>query len=346
MTSQQVGQQPFASDVARSSSPLKFFSSSAVSQPSKPVDSQKAWTAEFLTDLRSNRPARPSGSRPLPARHAKTTPIPTLEPPVRSLSAMSKSLFMAPGTDSTHAALHEKQANAMSHRRAESAMSMREYAGRLLVQHPVVGTATRDTIASTVLPDHDSKCASKSKPPIKYIDRGQRWMEKQETESLTKALEDMDLREEQRVHAAAQEEASDLVWKHRNSGAPYKHSQKTRDYKQHLRRGSYAKSQGVEQYKVLTIAKRTGDHNRRSVSNSSTSTKSSCEASGGSRISSGSSNGHAQTNTDTSQGVAAKSNVEHNGAKNKTYMNLTFPLPPNKVFKHRRSSGSKSQDIV
>ena len=345
MTSQQVGQQPFASDVLRSSSPLKFFSSSAVSQPSKPVDSQKAWTADFLTDLRSNRPARPSGSRPLPARHAKTMPIPTLEPPIRPLSAMSKSLFTAQQTESTVSHLQEASASAVSPRWAESAMSMREYTGRPLAQQPVVGVATRDFTASTLSPDPQSKVAPETTPKIKYIERGQRWMEKQEAKSLKEALEDMDLREEQRVHAAAQDEATDLVWKHRNSGAPYKNPHQPRDYKQHLRRGSYAQSQSVGQNGVLPVGKRKEDHGKRSVSNGSSSTKSNSEPSGGSRISSGSSNGHAQAKTNASEEAVTNSVVDRNAAKNKTYKNLTFPLPPTKVFKHRRSSGSRSRHV-
>ena len=345
MTSQQVGQQSFASDIPRSSSPLKFFSSSAVSQPSKPVDSQKAWTAEFLTDLRSNRPARPSGSRPLPARHAKTTPIPTLELSIRPSSAMSKALPATQQTGSTVNYPQERSSSAMSHRRAESAMSTREYTGRPLAQQLIVGVAKRDFTASTTLADVESEAAPSTTPNIKYIERGQRWIEKQEAKSLKEALEDMDLREEQRIHAAAQDEATDLVWKHRNSGIPYKNPDKPRDYKQHLRRGSYAKSQSIGQYGVLAVGKKAKGQNQRSVSDGSSSTKSHSDAFGGSRASSGSSNGHTQADTNGTQEAAANSGIGYNAAKNKTYENLTFPLPPTRVFSRRRSSGSRSRHV-
>ncbi len=74
-------------------------------------------------------------------------------------------------------------------------------------------------------------------------------MEKQEARSLRMALEDMDLEEEQKIHASAQDEAAELVWKHRNPiaagtamGAPYPNPDIRRDYRQHLRKGSYQRS--------------------------------------------------------------------------------------------------------
>lgn len=71
-------------------------------------------------------------------------------------------------------------------------------------------------------------------------------MEKQEAKSLRQALEDMDLKEQQRVHSAAQDEAAELVWKHRNPKAA--HAPKVfanpdlKNYRSHLRKGSYARS--------------------------------------------------------------------------------------------------------
>ncbi|KAK5172444.1 hypothetical protein LTR04_005078 [Oleoguttula sp. CCFEE 6159] len=77
---------------------------------------------------------------------------------------------------------------------------------------------------------------------IPYRESGQRWMERQEVHSLRLALEDMDLQEEQKVYAAAQDEASEIVWKHlhphavRSPDTPY-------DYREHLRKGSHARAQ-------------------------------------------------------------------------------------------------------
>ena len=72
-------------------------------------------------------------------------------------------------------------------------------------------------------------------------------MEKQEARSLRMALEDMDLMAEQQLHKAAQDEASELVWKHRNPNnnpnAPYPLPEKSVNYREHLRKGSHARSQ-------------------------------------------------------------------------------------------------------
>lgn len=85
-------------------------------------------------------------------------------------------------------------------------------------------------------------------PSATYLERGQRWMEKEEAYSLRQAMDDMDLKDEQRspdneddktLFDAAQNEASELVWQHLNGvkppepGTPYR-------YKPHLRKDSYA----------------------------------------------------------------------------------------------------------
>ena len=82
---------------------------------------------------------------------------------------------------------------------------------------------------------------------VAYAERGDRWMEKQEAKSLRIALEDIDLLEEQKIHNAAHDEATELVRQHQDpeahwdSFAPY-------DYRAHLRKGSYASPTSVEQY--------------------------------------------------------------------------------------------------
>lgn len=90
-------------------------------------------------------------------------------------------------------------------------------------------------------------------PSATYIERGQRWMEKEEAFSLRRAMEDMDLKDQaeqgkgtdeessddKRLYDAALDEAAELVWKHQNPGkvpqpgAPY-------HYRPHLRKNSYA----------------------------------------------------------------------------------------------------------
>lgn len=96
-------------------------------------------------------------------------------------------------------------------------------------------------------------------PTPVYMERGQRWMEKEEAFSLRDAMEEMDIRkasqpdqpqdmskapqpedsEEARIHAAALDEAAEIVWQHQNPGqvrppdGPYR-------YRPHLRKNSYA----------------------------------------------------------------------------------------------------------
>jgi paxillin len=63
-------------------------------------------------------------------------------------------------------------------------------------------------------------------------------MERQEAHSLRRALEDMDLKAEKKLHAAAQQEASELVWKHQNQNAPIRNPDAPYDYREHLRKES------------------------------------------------------------------------------------------------------------
>lgn len=82
-------------------------------------------------------------------------------------------------------------------------------------------------------------------PSATYIERGLRWMEKEEAASLREAMDVMDINEEHadevRIYNAAQEEASELVYTHqfgekfKNPDAPYR-------YKDHLRKNSYARA--------------------------------------------------------------------------------------------------------
>lgn len=82
-------------------------------------------------------------------------------------------------------------------------------------------------------------------PSSTYMERGQRWMEKEEAVALRQAMEDKDAKgvpsspDEDRLYEAALNEASEIVWQHEHGvkppepGTPYR-------YKPHLRRNSYA----------------------------------------------------------------------------------------------------------
>ena len=84
---------------------------------------------------------------------------------------------------------------------------------------------------------------------VGYIERGTRWMEKQENRSLRKALEDMDIESEEKIYTAARDQAAELVWQHRHpeaaklrASAPYPSPDFPTDYRSHLRKGSYSRS--------------------------------------------------------------------------------------------------------
>lgn len=120
-------------------------------------------------------------------------------------------------------------------------------------------------------------------PSATYIERGQRWMEKEEAVSLRQAMEDKDARDsppptsptsdDGRLYEAALSEASELVWQHQHGvkppepGAPYR-------YRPHMRRNSYAHARTAsagmygDEIEPSGLAR---DHSSRSMSGSSSS---------------------------------------------------------------------------
>jgi hypothetical protein len=90
---------------------------------------------------------------------------------------------------------------------------------------------------------------------VPYRESGARWMERQEAISLRDALKVMDQKEqEKRIHKAAQDEAAELVWKHRNPLAaeaekskPFRNPDLTPNnrLRAHLHKGAHARSQSV-----------------------------------------------------------------------------------------------------
>ncbi|MCJ1441298.1 MAG: hypothetical protein MMC23_001784 [Stictis urceolatum] len=287
---EQVGRQSKASNASLRSSLLRKISPTSATL--QPVDSHRDFTADYLTDLRKNRPARPGGARPLPTRNAAGLPKLDRDLPARAGSALA----MRPNLPNND--LPERSSSAMAHRGAQTSLDNREAAGRPLVKQPFPNVKSRDfsgatttTTATTVTTATNAtgkttsfQGESQKKYSIPYYERGQRWMEKQEVSSLKHALADMDKKEEVKIHAAAQDEAAELVWKHQNpeeTGVPYRNPDL---YRQHLRKGSHARSQSTGPYSSLYI-KKGGSDSQRSASEGSNSSG----ASGGSRVVSSSS---------------------------------------------------------
>ena len=168
--------------------------------------------ASYLKDLRTNRPVRPSGSRPLPSKSSagSTTTAQGNENenlPRRASSSLSSYIEPAAEKESP-----PRATSAMSNFR----MSYGSSAGRPLAQEP-----RSVSIRKNVSPPSVSSRPVPVSPNTAYRESGQRRMEKEEARSLRDALEEMD-HDDSRIHQAAQDEASELVWLHQNPGVPYK----------------------------------------------------------------------------------------------------------------------------
>ena len=320
---------------ARPSSPLKFFASSS---PAKAIDrrqSQKAWTANYLADLRSNRPARPSGSRPLVQRDTYPTPLQVSGPALRPSSALalSRPSCSIQKSDQERPTAPDRCSSAMSHYRVHSEIAASDD-GSPLVRQPHTGVASRDFSNITT-----STTTSVTPLPGTYVERTQRRVEKQEARLLREAIEEADSRSEARLHAAAQDEASDLVWKHRNPDESHKYSD-----------GSHNSDQLVEQ-EGSTDSEISGSiplnptkaHPNRSSSEQSASDKRDSSSLQGSRVSSLSSTSSGKARSGETPGANTKGHELWDSPQKKAYTSLNFSVPQIKAFGHRRVSGPKSR---
>jgi hypothetical protein len=215
---------------------------------------------EYLSSLRNDRPARPSGSRPPPFK-TSTYPSPAKD----NLSPRSSATFPAKSFKSevdsyptVNASGHSSGDHAL-HRGVNSpALSTSSARSRVGLGRPLVPAPANDKaysirgrkVSPTAViqaPLHDET--------VPYRESGARWMERQEAISLRDALQVMDQQEEEnRVHKAAQDEAADLVWKHQNplaaeteKGRPFRNPDvyPNNRFRTHLQKGAHARSQSV-----------------------------------------------------------------------------------------------------
>ncbi|TID21776.1 hypothetical protein E2P81_ATG05045 [Venturia nashicola] len=156
---------------------------------------------EYLKDLRANRPSRPTGARPPPSSFVSKRNS------TSSLAASSSEPATQPARPS---AVPMPDPNAK----------------RPLAKPP----------SQVIL--EDVNLEGKDEKDLPYLERSQRWLERQEAHSLRKALEEMDIGEEQKLHEAAQKEASELVWKHQNPKAAFRNPDAPYNYREHLRKES------------------------------------------------------------------------------------------------------------
>lgn len=197
--------------------------------------------ASYLAELRSNRMSRPGGARPQPAgaRPAGARPAPSRTSTARYSLDTTRYSLDAPSQA-------ESQTSAAPQRTRAPSQAPSVAAGSISSRYSMSSARGRDYYqALAVEPLKPSDVV----PTATYMERGQRWMEKEEACSLRDAMEEMDLRsapkeaqpdeDDSRLHNAALDEAAELVWQHQNPGkvrqpdGPYQ-------YRPHLRKNSYA----------------------------------------------------------------------------------------------------------
>ncbi|KAK5652601.1 hypothetical protein OQA88_10362 [Cercophora sp. LCS_1] len=240
-----------------------------VTPPSPSYMSNEQFAA-YLADLRNSRINRPGGARPQPA-------------PRRDAAGQPVGGRPSLGTPSVSDA-------ASTHQRAQSDANIAPTTfSRPSMSASVSSRYSSMTQGKDYYPDCPVQPLKPSEvvPSATYIERGQRWMEKEEALSLRQAMEDMDLKDkidtskpspdgesadDKRLYEAALNEAAELVWQHQHPGkvpqpgAPYR-------YKPHMRKDSYAHARTASAGMYGSDVAPTGlarDPSMRSVSGSST----------------------------------------------------------------------------
>ncbi|KAK5987661.1 LIM domain-containing C4F6.12-like protein [Cladobotryum mycophilum] len=186
--------------------------------------------ASYLDNLRANRITRPGGARAQP---------PSSRPLANRSSINRYSIDTPP--PSQDAASPPRQQRTLSHSPSIGVPSISS-------RYSAMSGRSRDYYPAKPAPPPLKP--SEVVPTTTYIERGQRWMEKEEAYSLRDAMEEMDLRdnktdaietidEESRIYNAALDEAAELVWQHQNGVVPRRPEGPYR-YRPHLRKDSYA----------------------------------------------------------------------------------------------------------
>ncbi|KAF3764891.1 hypothetical protein M406DRAFT_292111 [Cryphonectria parasitica EP155] len=207
----------------------------------------------YLRDLRNNRVNRPGGARPQPLSTSPESRQGSFRQSIDgrpSLGTAGRPSFASTTRSSigTPPPLSEPSSAASIHSQSPpKTASTRDFSRPSMAPSVASRYSTTSGRGRDYYPDGPAKSLNPGEvvPSATYMERGQRWMEKEEAVSLRQALEDKDASdrasspEEDRLYEAALDEASELVWQHQHGikppepGAPYR-------YKQHLRKNSYA----------------------------------------------------------------------------------------------------------
>ncbi|KAK4507686.1 hypothetical protein PRZ48_001421 [Zasmidium cellare] len=246
MSEDQMGQQSHMSSIPLPHTPPRPSRLRECTIAAQDNRSHAANTAQYLSNLRNAQPTRPSGARPPPT--SKFGSLRRTETQPAEVKPTSNEDRPALPTSNSMPIMPAKQ---LSHRRTDSNLAKKSmcsssspFAGRPLARPP--SATPLPTTAET-----EETHVVRHAPSMPYLESGSRWMEKQEAKSLRQALEDMDLEEERKIHTAAQDEAAELVWKHRNpeaANAPkvFANPDLPKDYRSHLRKGSYQRRQSQD----------------------------------------------------------------------------------------------------
>ncbi|GAB0132331.1 hypothetical protein EsDP_00000771 [Epichloe bromicola] len=194
--------------------------------PPSPTYMSNDQFANYLSDLRSNRTARPGGARPLPPTSGRSTPISRPNLGRNSVADPLPQSVNQPDQQRTYSQAPSIGAASVSSRCSTVSAQGRDY----YPATPSVPLKPSDIVPTTT-----------------YMERGQRWMEKEEVCSLRDAMEEMDIRggsqngsdDESRIYNAALDEAAELVWQHQSGSKPPPPEGPYR-YRPHLRKNSYA----------------------------------------------------------------------------------------------------------
>jgi hypothetical protein len=194
------------------------------------------YIASFLQDLRNKRPTRPVGSRPPPAHFntwsSKSSPriteSPSAPPPTPVASSDAVPIPKDTPKPVPQSRVHERQGSSMSIDEVLAGSG-----GRALVQPP------RGRDASI------SSDARERTPSIQYREGARRLVEREEARKVRLAMEELDLKKEQKVYDDARDEAAELVWKHINPNATENNPNAPYAYPGLGRKASHTRSHSV-----------------------------------------------------------------------------------------------------
>ncbi|KAH8883982.1 hypothetical protein GQ53DRAFT_771277 [Thozetella sp. PMI_491] len=208
--------------------------------PPSPTYMNNDQFAAYLADLRNNRISRPGGARPPPPSTRRES--------TRSSIGGRSSLGGTPALSETSSVHQRNDSGDSAVAKFPKPASRPSLAASVSSRYSTISQGRDYYPERPVQPLKPSEVV----PSATYIERGQRWMEKEEAFSLRQAMDDMDLKDEakkekpegedddeRQLYDAALNEAAELVWQHQNPGkvpqpgAPYR-------YKPHLRKNSYA----------------------------------------------------------------------------------------------------------